>query len=145
VFESVPAYSEAPGGYALQIYNEAAFRHFLTIERRRAKRSMRPFLMVLVTIRWGDGSLAKLAGGTAVSLFGGLRASVREVDVLGWYREDFIAAAVLAQGPGASGAASSHVTERLLTELRTRLSPDQAMNVRVRTVRLGGVPAPAST
>lgn len=145
MFESAPAYSESPDGHALQIYNEAAFRHFLTIEARRAKRSMRPLLLVIVTIRWRDGSMTRLADDTAASLFSGLRASIREVDVLGWYREDFIVGAVLAQGPGTSGAASSGITERLLPALRQRLSSDQAINIRVRTVRLGGSSAPAST
>jgi hypothetical protein len=137
VFESVPAYSEFPGGYALQIYNESAFRHFLTIEARRAKRSRRPFLMILVTIRCSDGSLAKLSDDIAAPLFGGLRASIREVDFVGWYREDFIPAAVLAQGPGASAAASNRITDRLLPEIRKQLSAEQATNVRVRTIRIG--------
>jgi len=139
VLESVPAYSEFRDGHALQIYNEAAFRHFLTVEARRAKRSVRPLLMVLVSIRWGGGSRVKLADNTAASLFGGLRASIREVDFIGWYLEDFIAGAVLTQGPRASGAAFCGVTERLLPELRKRVSTEQAMNIRVRTVRLGGV------
>jgi hypothetical protein len=137
VFESVPAYSEFSGGYALQIYNETAFRHFLTIEVRRANRSLRPLLMVLVTIRSGDGSLARLADGTASSLFSGLRASIREVDFVGWYREDFIAGAVLAQGPVALSVTSYRISERLLPEIRKQLSAEQAMNVRVRTIRLG--------
>ena len=137
MFESVPAYSDFRGGIALQIYNEAAFRHFLTIEARRAKRSMRPLLMILVTIRWSDGALAKLSEDTAASLFGGLRASIREVDFVGWYREDFIAGAVLAQGPGTSNAVSDRITERLLPEIRKQLSAERAMNVRVRTIRLG--------
>ena len=145
MFESVPAYSEFPGGDALQIYNETAFRHFLTIEARRAKRSMRPLLMILVTIRWNDGSMVKMTDGAAASLFGGVRASIREVDFVGWYREDFIAGAVLAQGPGASGTASARITERLLHELTRRFLSDQPTHVRVRTVRLGGASAPAST
>ena len=37
-------------------------------------------------------------------MFSGLALSVREVDFIGWYRKERIAAAVLTQGSGRAGA-----------------------------------------
>ena len=49
------------------------------------------------------GAHAKLTDATAAALFGGLGACVREVDFVGWYREGYVAGAVLTQGGNASG------------------------------------------
>jgi hypothetical protein len=135
--ESVPAYCRFRGGQALRVYNEAAFRHFLAIESRRAERSMWPLVMLLITVRYSDGSRATLNDETAASLFRGLGASIREVDFVGWYREGRVAGAVLSRGINASGAIPRRIAEGLLPELKKRLSADQASNLRVRVVRLG--------
>src|SRR5947207_13425561 len=100
--KSIPAYSRFPGGQVGQAYNEAAFQHFLAVDRWRAERSTRSLLLVLVTMRTSPGGLVKLAEATATALFCGLGACVREVDFVGWYREGYVAAAVLSQGVNTS-------------------------------------------
>ena len=135
--ESVPAYSGFPSGQGGRAYNEAAFRHFLAVERRRAERSMRSLLLVLVTLRQSPGLSAKINDATAAALFRGLGASVREVDFVGWYREGRVAAAVLPQGVKASGDVPHLIADRVVIALRKRLSADQSRNLRVRVVRLG--------
>src|SRR5262245_60048958 len=142
--EPVPEYCRFRGAPALRVYNEAAFRHFLEIERRRAERLMRPLLILLITIRYRDGSRAKLNDETAVSLFRGLGASIREADFVGWYREGRVAGAVLSRAMNASGAIPWRIAEGLLPELKKRLSVNQATNLRVRVVRLGRRSAPES-
>ena len=131
--DPIPAYSGFRGG---QAYNEAAFQHFLNADRQRARRSMRSFLLVLVTVRESLGKSATLSDATAAALLGGLRASIREVDFVGWHREGRVAAAVLPQD-GTAVDAQQRFVERLLPALKKRLSGDEAKNLRVRVVRLG--------
>lgn len=121
-------------------YNEAAFRHFLAVERARARRSQRFLYLALVAIRQSHGRrLAKLPGSTSTALFCGLGMSVREVDFVGWYREGQVAAAVLTQGPTASDSAvASVIAERIVGELKKRLSAADSNNLRVRVVKLSG-------
>jgi hypothetical protein len=136
--ESVPAYSGFRGGPLGRAYNEAAFRHFLAIERRRAVRSRRPLLLVLVSVRRRLGASPKLTGTVAAALFSGLGACIREVDFVGWYREGRVAAAVLTQGAMVSGQLKDRVAERMVPALRKRLAAEQSRNLRVRVIRLGG-------
>jgi hypothetical protein len=136
--DAIPGYSGFRGGHAGQVYNEAAFRHFLAVDWWRATRMRRPLLLVLVTVRQRSGLSVKLTDATAAALFGGLVTCVREVDFVGWYREGHVAAAVLAQGNKASGDARQLIAERIQQALRERLLPDDAGNLRVRVVRLDG-------
>src|SRR6266545_17505 len=136
--ESIPAYCGFRGEQVAQAYNEAAFRHFLAVDRWRAERSARSLLLILVTVRQRPGLRAKLTDDTAAALFGGLGACVREVDFMGWYRQGHVAAAVLAQGVKASGDVLHLIAKRVIPTLRKRLSADQSRNLRVHVVRLGG-------
>ena len=136
--ESIPGYSGFRDGQVGQAYNEAAFQHFLAVDRWRAERSTRSLLLILVTVRQSAGRSAKLTDATAAALFRGLGACVREVDFVGWYREGQVAAAVLAQGVKASSEVQRLIAERVLHALGKRLSADQSRNLRVRVVRLGG-------
>ena len=87
VLDSIPVRSRFRSGQVGQAYNEAAFRHFLAVDRPRAERSQRFLYLVLVAVRQSPGRRAKLTDATAAALFRGLGASVREVDFVGWYRE----------------------------------------------------------
>ena len=147
--ESIPAYATLLGRRIARVYNEAAFRHFLAVDRWRAERSSRSFFLILVTIRQSsdrgpstgsgqaDGGGGKIADATAAALFRGLDACVREVDFIGWFREGRVAAAVLPQGINASGDVPHLVAARLLPALRKRLPAEEAGKLRVRVVRLG--------
>jgi hypothetical protein len=136
--ESIPGYSGFRGGQVGQAYNEAAFRHFLALDRMRGERSTRSPLLVLVTVRPSSAPREKLADATAAVLFSGLGACFREVDFVGWYREGHVAAAVLAQGVNTSAEMRHRVAARVLDVLAKRLSADQARNLRVRVIRLRG-------
>jgi hypothetical protein len=133
-----PGYSGLRGRELPAAYNEAAFRHFLAVDRRRAQRSTRSLVLVLVTVRRSDGRCARFTDATADVLFGILSACVREVDVVGWYREGYVIAAVLPQGTDALPSTPRLVTQRLLPALRQPLPPHQWPNLRIRAVRLGG-------
>ena len=91
--------------------NEEAFRYFLAIERKRAERSGRPLLLLLVNVNGGN---ARLDEAVSSRLFAAMAQCLRETDVVGWYREGRIAGAVLMQGADTQGAVASHqVRERV--------------------------------
>jgi hypothetical protein len=136
--ESIPAYFGFRGGQLRRAYNEAAFRHFLAVDRLRADHSTRSILLVLASLRQSVGRSAMLTDAAAAALFCGLGECVREVDFVGWYREGYVAAAVLWQGVNPSRELPHVIVQRLLPALRKRLPIDQSRNLRVRVVRLGG-------
>jgi hypothetical protein len=137
--DSTPVFSGFRKRQVCQVYNEAAFRHFLCVDRRRAQRSERFLYLVLVAIRQGPGKREKLSDATAAALFRGLDASVREVDFVGWYLEGRVAAAVLPQGVMVpDGGVAPLIADRIFAETKKRLPPVQSSNLRVRVIRLGG-------
>jgi hypothetical protein len=124
-----------------QAYNEQAFRHFLAIERKRAQRASRPFLLLLVSLRQEPGLSTTIDAKAAARLFSGLALSVREVDFIGWYRQQRVAAAVLTQGlaslaPAAVGAIGERVTQMLGRQLPAR----DARRLQVRVLQLSRRP-----
>jgi len=158
-FESLLAYSRLFGETALRrreessvdslgvvalegrvgdVYAEQAFRHFLEVERVRAVRSGRTFFLLLVSLRRCPERGVRFGSGAAASLLQGLGRCVREVDFIGWYRNQHVAGAVLAQGLEEPGAdASRRVVERVNRVLSERLPKSVAARLRVRVVRLG--------
>jgi len=124
----------APEDQTGQAYNEQAFRHFLAIERKRAERASRSFLLLLVSLRKEMGRGATIDAKAASRLFSGLALSVREVDFIGWYRQERVAGAVLTQGletpdPDAVRAIGERVTQMLGRHLSRR--DVQRLQVRV--------------
>jgi len=124
----------APEDQTGQAYNEQAFRHFLAIERKRASRASRSFLLLLVSLRKELGQGATIDAKAASRLFSGLALSVREVDFIGWYRQERVAGAVLTQGletpdPDAVRAIGERVTQMLGRHLSRR--DVQRLQVRV--------------
>jgi hypothetical protein len=132
-----PAFADFRPGENGKAYNEAAFRHFLAVDRRRARRAKRSLLLILVTVRHDAWPVTSLGDETAAALFAGLRSCTREVDFVGWYREGRVAAAVMTQGAAAPADLLRRVADRTRIALTTRLSADQARNLRLRVVRLG--------
>ena len=85
-------------GRPFQAYNEHAFRYFLGIERNRSERSQRSSLLVLVNLKQDADTSRQMGPSVAAKIFAGLSRCVREVDFVGWHRENRVAGAVLAQG-----------------------------------------------
>jgi hypothetical protein len=132
------AFGFALSGPTGEIYDEDAFRHFLDVERTRAKRSDRSMVLLLVSLRPTHASGAQIPLAISSRLFEGLSHCVREVDFIGWYREQRVAGAVLAQGCEKPGVeATRRITERVTTILRRRLPPAVAERLRIRVIQLG--------
>jgi hypothetical protein len=124
-----------------QAYNEQAFRHFLTIERKRAARASRSFLLLLVSLRKEPGRSVTIDARAASRLFSGLALSVREVDFIGWYRQQRVAGAVLTQGLAMpEPTAVRAIGERVAQVLGQRLSRREAQRLKVRVLQLSRRP-----
>ena len=118
------------------VYDEDAFRHFLAVERMRAQRSQRPFLLLLVSIR-GSRIIDEVPGSVSPALFTGLGLCVREIDFVGWYRQGRVAGAVLPQGVGLHDRDASHRIVSRVNRILGEHLPSVAGRLRVRTVQLG--------
>jgi len=131
--DEAPAFTAHLSGRAGVVHNEAAFRHFLTIERRRAEQSGRTVLLVLVALQRTPGRNQRLTPQTAAAIFGALGSSVREVDFVGWFRDGQVAAAALIhRGRPQPDAIAERITNMLKTGLR-----DEDAGLRLRIVPLG--------
>jgi len=136
--DPVPAYAGLRGARGAQVFNQTAFRHFLAFELTRARRRQRCLFLVLVALRERPGRSAVLRETATTAIFGGLCASAREVDFVGWFREAHVAAAVMVQGSQApEPAATGQVAARARKAIEARLPPSFAARLRVRVVRLG--------
>jgi hypothetical protein len=139
--ESKPAFVRVNGEVG-DVYNEAAFRYFLALafEKIRAERSVRPLLLLLVKLRKPSKHQDEASVHRSSTIFSALRACVREMDFVGWYREGRVAAAVLA----ASGAASENVRHqlkvRVVRVLTQKFPADEAGRLEVRVVDVGHKP-----
>jgi len=119
-------------------YDEETFLYFLAIERARAERANRRLRLLLATLELVAGKPDPIRPSDAARLFEGLRLSLRDTDVTGWYRQDRVAGAVLCEPPGALVCEMSDLIEQRVGEgLRQRLPSSVARSLRVRVVHQG--------
>jgi hypothetical protein len=134
--ESTPAFVRFAGGET-RAYNEAAFRYFLAVERKRAERIHSPLMLMLVSLKRRPGSRLAITPDRSAAIFSALNSCVREVDFVGWYQENRVAAVVLAPTGSPSDAIRDSLSARALGALRTTLSIADAARAEVRVVGLG--------
>ena len=119
-------------------YDEDTFLYFLDIERARAERSNHPLRLLFATLEPEPGKPVPISPASATRLFEGLKLLLRETDVLGWYRQDRVAGAVLSERADRYGSdVSSVIQERVGEGLRQQLPSKTARSLRVRVVQLG--------
>jgi hypothetical protein len=128
---------EGPAGQTFQAYNEEAFRYFLTLERKRAERFSRSFLLLLVNLRKQPSMANEITPDVATEVFGALCVCVREVDFIGWYREQRVVGAVLSHGAVSPEREASHrIGQRCVEALSERLPAPVAGRMQVRVLQL---------
>lgn len=127
-------------GRTCPAYNEAAFRYFLDIERKRAQRAMRPLLLMLIKETTDPTPDGKRVSPCFKKIFSVLPGCLREVDFVGWYREGVVAAALLSPTSPVTDSVRHHLSTRVLRALRDKLSSDEAARVALRVVVLGRPP-----
>ena len=121
-----------------QTYTEDVFRYFLRVERNREARARRSVLLLLVSLDERHGTEAPIPRSVADEIFSGLSRTVREVDFVGWFRRDRVAAAVLTQGSTRPAAEDCRrIAQRITQALHQRVPGDIAgrLDVRVRRLR----------
>jgi hypothetical protein len=120
-----------------EAYQEQAFRHFLTVERKRAERAGRSMLLLLVEFKAGRSGDSVIDPALASKLFAALTMCVREIDFIGWYRCDRVAGAVLTQGPEAPAQdVSQQIGDRVAEALAERLPMHVRRRLQVRILQL---------
>lgn len=116
-----------------EAYNEAAFRYFLNVERKRAEASNQRFILLLVDMNGSSKTVTAGDPQAAQKLMSALAECVRETDFVGWYHDGAIAGAVLTQWADPTGLDSHDAVgarvERMLAE---RLPSSIASAIRVR-------------
>ena len=116
-----------------QAYNEEAFRYFLAIERKRAERAGHPLLLLLASLKEHSGASGRIDTRLARLLFSSLWLSLRDTDIIGWYREGLVAGAVLTESrPRPRTNVSRVVRQRVSDMLGQRLPADVVRRIRVR-------------
>lgn len=110
------------------LLSERLFLRTLSIERKRAERSNRRFLLVLV-----DGELlfqrSKPAIGAVTSA---LCASIRETDMIGWHRHHSTVGIILTEiGDAENSAIRRAVLDTITSGLRQEITAEQAAMIRM--------------
>jgi lipopolysaccharide/colanic/teichoic acid biosynthesis glycosyltransferase len=74
---------------------EETFQTMLALERRRAERSRKPFVLMLLDVQalFKHGNSAKLFEQVKIAV----RAATRETDIIGWYKQSGILAAIFTE------------------------------------------------
>lgn len=98
-----------------QVLIENVFHSMLTLERRRAERSHKPFILMLLDANSEYGAAEKILR-QAVDI---VLASKRETDLAGWYKQDDILGIIFTE-VGLDG--EIRITETLRTKIETALA-----------------------
>ncbi|HEY6770127.1 MAG TPA: sugar transferase [Candidatus Sulfotelmatobacter sp.] len=115
---------------AREVLNEGTFRRMIAVERKRTERSREPFLLMLLEVGNHQGS--EKNGKALDNMLSVLLLSIRETDVIGWYK-DRSAVGVMFTGLAGNDKNSilSVILSRVSTTLRDQLTPDQFNQVSI--------------
>lgn len=100
------------------LLGEDAFVSMLYLERRRAERAGKRFVLMLVDIQRviGDGRSSR---NTLAKITGALSSAVRETDIVGWYLEDHLIGVI---GTEIGDAKPGKVQKKMLENVRQALT-----------------------
>ncbi len=115
-------------------YDEETFRYFLAIEQARSARACQPIRLLLATVESESGESDAFPSSTAARLFDAMRGVLRDTDVVGWYQQDRIAAAVLTALPAIDESKIAQLEKRVTEDLLRRLPASVAASLRLRVV-----------
>jgi hypothetical protein len=119
-------------------YDEETFLYFLAMERARAGRSKQRLRLLLATLEAVPGKPDGIPPASAAKLFRGLKALLRDTDIMGWYRQDRVAGAILTAPAGTPDDETSDLIEGRVREgLLDRLPSNLARVLRVRITQQG--------
>ena len=107
---------------------QPAFLDALCLERKRAERSRRPFVLLLLDPR--DSAPKGGASTVLERAVGGLLSSVRETDITGWYKEGSVVGVIFSElGPADRKRVVSALRAKVTGALRAHLTPEEVEHV----------------
>jgi exopolysaccharide biosynthesis polyprenyl glycosylphosphotransferase len=109
---------------------EPMFLRALCLERKRAERSRKPFVLMLLDPRTpfhsGDGATV------LHSTISALRASMRETDIAGWYKASSVPGVIFAElGPADKQSVLSALQTRVTATLRSVLNAEALKHIHI--------------
>jgi hypothetical protein len=111
-----------------QVLVENAFHSMLTLERRRAERSRKPFVLMLLDANSENGAAEKILG-QAVDIVLSFK---RETDLAGWYKQGIILGVIFTE---VSQEGELPITETLRAKIKTafvkHLGRDRAAKIAI--------------
>jgi lipopolysaccharide/colanic/teichoic acid biosynthesis glycosyltransferase len=115
---------------AREVLNEGTFKRMIAVERKRTERSGEPFLLMLLEAGNHQGS--EKNGKALDNMLSVLLSSIRETDVIGWYKDRTIVG-VMFTGLACNDKNSilSVILSKVSTTLRGQLTPDQFNQVTI--------------
>ena len=141
----VPAFTPFRSGSTGFAYNETAFRHFIDLERQRGRQLRRLVLLVLVSVRGSAGRGATFAPLETPRVFAALGAAARDVDLVGWFRENRVMAVLMVQPHRPVDGVRRIVADRVARALSSQIRSGRPLRVRVVTLtQPAATPRPAS-
>lgn len=104
------------------VLDERIFHSMLTLERRRAERSRKPYVLMLIDANLESGSSSEGILKEAIAV---ILAAKRETDLIGWYRVGAILGVIFTE---VSLEGKVPVTETLRTKIETALIKNMGMD-----------------
>jgi lipopolysaccharide/colanic/teichoic acid biosynthesis glycosyltransferase len=113
-----------------EVLNEQTFKKMIAVERKRTERSREPFLLMLLEA--GNHQSSEKSGKALDNILSVLPLSIRETDVIGWYK-DRTTAGVMFTGLACNDKNSilSVILSKVSATLRDQLTPDQFNQVSI--------------
>lgn len=110
------------------LLSEHMFLRLLTLERKRAERSGRTFLLVVL-----DGAQLFQQSRTAMArVTSALCTSIRETDLIGWHRQDAAVGLILTElGDADRSSIRRAMLDTLTSTLRSRIGPEQTDQIHI--------------
>ncbi len=112
------------------LFSEELFRKLLCLERKRAERSRKPFVLILIDV----GRVLHTGPHTLVlgRLAASLSISTRETDICGWHKEGSVLGLILTEiGSSDMDIVRTTMLSKVNSILQTYLSPRQIDNTRI--------------
>jgi lipopolysaccharide/colanic/teichoic acid biosynthesis glycosyltransferase len=113
-----------------EVLNEGTFKRMIAIERKRTERSKEPFLLMLLEA--GNHQGPERSEKALQNILYVLPLSIRETDVIGWYKNQTIAGVMFTGLPCKDkNSILSVILSKVSTTLRDQLTPDQFNQVSI--------------
>lgn len=122
--------------------DEAAFKGFVALERRRSERSHNPFLLMLLDVKRlleSNGSHEILS-----EVISGISSSTRETDLMGWYETGGVLGIIFTEIVSAASPGTEPIEAKIEKLLQNRLGSDHAKRVTI-TIHLFPQPTPSDS